>query len=87
MTTYKVVLEEKALESLKQIPNPHKNNIFKKLKYLETPNYQTTNVKKLKGYENGYRLRVGNYRVLFLKKTEKKVIEIYQIGHRKDIYR
>jgi mRNA-degrading endonuclease RelE of RelBE toxin-antitoxin system len=42
-------------------------------------------VKKLKGSRNEYRLRVGNYRVLF--ELVGKRIVVYTLGQRKDIYR
>ena len=41
-------------------------------------------LKKLKGSKNEYRLRVGNYRVLF--ELEGKRIVVYTVGPRKDIY-
>jgi mRNA interferase RelE/StbE len=42
-------------------------------------------IKKLKGSRNQYRLRVGNYRVLF--ELEGDTITVYALGHRKDIYK
>jgi mRNA interferase RelE/StbE len=41
-------------------------------------------LKKLKGSKNEYRLRVGNYRVLF--ELEGKRIVVYTVGPRRDIY-
>ncbi len=43
------------------------------------------NVKKLKGSRNEYRLRVGDYRVLF--ELEGRTATVYTVGNRKDIYR
>ena len=42
-------------------------------------------VKKLKGSRNEYRLRVGDYRVLF--ELEGRTVTVYAVGNRKDIYR
>ena len=42
--------------------------------------------KKLIGYENIYRLRVGNYRIIYHVMAENIIIEIINIGHRKEIY-
>lgn len=43
------------------------------------------NLKKLKGYKNVYRIKVGDYRIgVFI---ENDVIEFARILHRKDIYR
>jgi mRNA interferase RelE/StbE len=44
----------------------------------------TGDVKTLKG-RDGARLRIGNYRVIFVETAE--VIEVFAIGHRKKIYR
>ncbi len=44
----------------------------------------TGDVKKLKGFKQKYRLRAGNYRVLF--ELEGATIVIYDVGDRKDIY-
>jgi mRNA interferase RelE/StbE len=41
-------------------------------------------VKKLKGFKNEFRLRVGKYRVIF--ELLGDVITIYDVGDRKDIY-
>lgn len=44
-------------------------------------------VQKLKGYQEYYKLRFGNYRVGLRIDCEKKVIEFRRVLHRKDIYR
>jgi mRNA interferase RelE/StbE len=43
-------------------------------------------VKKLKGSE-GYRIRIGDYRVLYTMDTKEKKISIFAIGHRREVYR
>jgi len=42
---------------------------------------------KLAGYADRYRVRQGNYRVIYLIDDEASVVTIYKIGHRKDVYR
>jgi mRNA interferase RelE/StbE len=42
-------------------------------------------IKKLQSPQECYRLRTGDYRILFEKETDK--ILIHHIGHRKDVYR
>lgn len=44
------------------------------------------NSKKLAGGK-GYRIRIGNYRVVYTIDKEKQIILIIKIGHRKEIYR
>ncbi|RTZ59711.1 MAG: hypothetical protein DSZ31_03460 [Gammaproteobacteria bacterium] len=44
-------------------------------------------MKPLKGkYKGLYRLRVGNYRVIYKRDNDKLVILVIRIGHRRDIY-
>ena len=42
--------------------------------------------RKLTGRE-GYRIRIGAYRILYEVEDEQRRIRIYHIGHRKDVYR
>ena len=44
----------------------------------------TGDIQKLKGFKNKYRLRAGNYRVLF--ELEGASLVVYNVGDRKDIY-
>jgi len=45
-------------------------------------------IKKMTGYENYYRLRVGDYRILYeLHHGEMLVVQINDIGNRGDIYK
>ena len=49
---------------------------------------QVSNVKQLKGIgPNIYRLRSGDYRILFSVNGDKKVITVFAINHRKDVYK
>jgi mRNA interferase RelE/StbE len=42
--------------------------------------------KKLKGSEHSYRIRIGNYRVIYEIFEAKVIIEIVRVRHRKDVY-
>lgn len=52
-------------------------------KYAANPDAFANNVKKLKGSDS-FRLRAGDYRILFT--AEGVVLTIMKIGHRRDIY-
>lgn len=43
--------------------------------------------RKLSGYENLYRFRVGDYRIIYEIHDDKLIIIIIKIGHRREIYR
>lgn len=42
---------------------------------------------KLAGYDDRYRVRLGNYRVVYLIDDKRREITVYRIGHRRDVYR
>jgi mRNA-degrading endonuclease RelE of RelBE toxin-antitoxin system len=46
-----------------------------------------SNHKKLAGAERTYRIRVGEYRVIYEVLGEVLLIEVIKVGHRKDVYR
>ena len=59
-----IKIRKSAIKDLKQLTNQQRQKIHKKILELkEFP--QISNVKKLTQYEPAYRLRIGNYRVLF----------------------
>lgn len=43
--------------------------------------------RKLRGSEIDYRIRVGDYRVIYQVDTKKKVVTIYHVRHRREAYR
>jgi len=60
----KIEIRKSAIKDLKHIAEPFKNKIHNKILELsDFPNIQ--NIKKLTNFEPAYRLRVGNYRILF----------------------
>ena len=44
-------------------------------------------VEKLSGSEHAYRIRLGDYRIVYEVVTESKLVEIQRVRHRKDVYR
>jgi len=80
---YAVILTDEVKAKLHAMPLPLRREVGHKLFLLEDG--FSGNVKKLKGSENEYRLRVGNFRVLF--ELENRTITVYAVGNRKDIYR
>jgi len=60
---YSVDLKPRAIKNLRNIPKSEVRRIVEKIKALE--NNLSGDVKRLTNYSPEYRLRVGNYRVLF----------------------
>ena len=44
-------------------------------------------VEKLSGSEHAYRIRLGDYRIVYEVVSESKLVEIQRVRHRKDVYR
>lgn len=42
--------------------------------------------KKLRGATNAYRIRVGDYRLIYTVEDDRLTVAVLKIGHRKDIY-
>ena len=78
-----IEIRKSAIKDLKQISEPFKTKIHNKILELKNfPNLQ--NIKKLTNFEPAYRLRIGDYRVLF--DVEENIIIIGRILHRKESY-
>jgi mRNA interferase RelE/StbE len=80
---YSVILTDEVKAKLRALPLALRREIGHKLFLIEED--LAGNVKKLKGSRNQYRLRVGEYRVLF--ELEGRTLTVYAAGNRKDIYR
>ncbi len=85
---YKVVLTSRADKQLRKLDAFTRKSI---LSWIKKNLYQTTDPRRhgkgLTANRSGeWRYRVGNYRILAHIYDEEIVIEIFAIGHRKDIY-
>ena len=79
----KIEIRKSAIKDLKNISEPFKTKIHNKVLELKKfPDLQ--NIKKLTNFEPAYRLRIGDYRVLF--DVEENIIIIGRILHRKESY-
>jgi mRNA interferase RelE/StbE len=79
---------ERAVRQLRAIPQPAALTILQALAPLgDDPRRPDANVKKLTGYEDRYRLRVGDYRVIYDVTDKELVILVVGVGHRREIYR
>ncbi len=80
---FKIKWGEKALSYLDNLGFLISKRIIKNIDNLKE-NPFSKNIKRLKGMDV-YRLRIGDYRVLF--EIDKDLIKILKIGHRKNIYK
>lgn len=81
---YKVNFSKKARKNLQNISEPFYSNIKKSILSLPE-NPRPFGYKKLKG-RDAYRIRVGDYRIIYEIFDDQLLIDIINLGHRKDIY-
>ena len=81
---YYLDFSKQALKELEIINEPFYSNIKDAILDL-AENPRPNGYKKLKG-RDAYRIRIGNYRVIYNIFDNELIIEIIALGHRKDIY-
>ena len=80
---YTVEFKPAALKDLKKLDKQEQKSIIEKIESLQ--NNLSGDVKHLTNFTPEYRLRVGNYRILF--EVEAGKVVIYRVKHRKEVYR
>ena len=79
---------ERAVSQLRAIPQSAALTILRALTpFGDDPRRPDANVRKLAGYEDRYRLRVGDYRVIYEVVDQQLVILVVGVGHRRESYR
>ncbi len=86
MGDYKVEVKATAAKELAGLDRSTATRILRSLEKLPS-DPRPRQSKKLSGSKNSYRLRVGDYRVLYQIDVRLKRITIFAIGHRRDVYR
>ncbi len=81
---YQLVIDRYAQKQLGKIPPPHFNRIIKAINELAT-NPRPLGYRKLTG-RPAYRIRIGDYRVIYNIEDRILTVFVIDIGHRKDIY-
>ena len=85
MSVYEVLLSKTARKQLNSLPTFIHNKIIEDisdLAFLPRP----AGCKKLKGQRNAWRIRIGDYRVIYEVHDTILKILVIGVGHRKDIY-
>jgi len=81
----KVFLSTKADKQLSKLPNRMHELLLSKIEVLQDVPLPT-NSKKLQGRQ-GWRIRVGDYRILYTVNPRKKELTVLSVAHRKEAYR
>jgi mRNA interferase RelE/StbE len=85
MANYKIVVKRSVAKDLRPIPNKDVQRILKKIEQL-AQDPRPPGSEKLSGEEK-YRVRQGNYRILYTIEDEIVTVTVVKVGHRRDVYR
>jgi mRNA interferase RelE/StbE len=87
VTEHLIVFMPQAINDLRRLDKPIAQRILSKLKWL-SENFNDLTANKLTGeLREFYKLRVGNYRVIYTANQEEHLLMVHLIGHRRDIYK
>jgi len=82
---YKVFIERNAEKNFRKTPRVIQRKIISAIVRLKI-NPRHLNVRKISGSENYYRIRVGDYRIVYEINDKEKKVNIFRIRHRKEAY-
>lgn len=86
MGSYKIEIKNSVFKDLSKLSKDINQQILKKIELL-SKNPRGQQSIKLKGTEHSYRLRVGKYRIVYQINDLEKIVTVFGVDHRKDIYR
>jgi mRNA interferase RelE/StbE len=82
---YSVEVKPAARKELECLPDNVLARVVRKLEALgDSP--RPAGCKKLKGYEDQWRLRVGDWRVVYVIDDAAKLVSVTRIAHRREVY-
>ena len=88
MTAYTVEFAKSARKEFERLPLKVRNRIVEALRLLaQNPYSELIKVKKLQNALEVYRIRIGDYRVLYELNDDRLRVLVIKIGHRSDVYR
>jgi len=85
--TYDIVFKKSALKELQSLPQKIQQKIIDATTLLASNPYtELLQIKKLKGADSLYRIRIQDYRIIYLIENNLIKITVIKIGHRKEVY-
>ncbi len=84
MESFRIVIKKSAAKEIERIEKIDRIRIIEKIRSLAS-DPRPFGSKKLSGQEK-YRIRQGNYRILYQIVDDELIINVVKVGHRRDIY-
>ena len=83
---YQVVIERKAEKDLDRLPPPIHRRVSESVQALAT-DPRPAGCRKLVGGDNDWRIRVGDYRVIYQIADAIRVVRVTRVRHRREVYK
>ncbi len=85
MGRYRIVFRKSVAQDMRRLPNRDLRRILATIDSL-SDDPRREGAEKLSGLEK-YRVRQGNYRIIYEIKDDEVIVVVVKVGHRKDVYR
>lgn len=85
MASYSVVIRRSAGKEIQALPTPDRRRVVARIQGLAT-DPRPVGCEKLSGEEK-YRLRQGDYRILYEITDRELIVTVVKVGNRRDVYR
>ena len=85
MDVYKLLIKPSAVKELEAIPGEDRRRIIRRIESL-VADPRPPSCEKLSG-EDKYRVRQGDYRIVYFVSDESREVTVFKIGHRREVYR
>jgi len=86
MASYKVIFKPSVEKDLRSLPRSVVMRIFKHIDALKKDPFQRQSI-KLAGAEQLYRVRIGDYRMIYGVDKDSRQVIVHYVRHRRDVYR
>lgn len=86
MTSYSVEVSATAENQIRKLDRPDQVRVLRAVRAL-AKEPRPAGTRKLRGYGDVFRLRVGSYRIIYSIEGARLLIIILKVGHRRDVYR
>jgi mRNA interferase RelE/StbE len=83
--SYRVALTSSAAKELEKLPNQVVARIFPRIERLAS-DPRPPGCKKMQGGDREWRIRIGDYRVVYTVDDSTLIVEVSRIRHRRDVY-
>lgn len=85
MVSYSLSVKKDAEKEIRSLPKNDLKRVVQKIQSL-SGDPRPEGCEKLKG-EEGYRIRQGDYRIIYLVDDSEKAVRVVRVGHRREVYR